>query len=181
MRITTSGPYMTKTVLAILVATGIAFMMSPGALAQDDPPPDPDCEEDPNQLGCDPECADPEVSCEHPPCPTGLTGQALPNGENFMSWTVNSFDDINVYRAEGDGEFVLTDRLEFPATKHLDQDAEPGTTYRYQVTAINETGVESPACAPIEITTIPVFPTPLALVGAGVLGMVAYTGLRCRG
>lgn len=146
---------------------------------------DPDCEQDPGQAGCDPSCTE---GCDHPPCPTDLAGNSPQSGGVFMSWTLNSFSDVKVYRAEGDGPFEEIAYKEFPTTRFIDLDADDGVTYRYQVTAVgmhqyNETVPaegESPACETIEATTVPVFPHVWAGVGATLLGACAYLVSRRR-
>lgn len=173
---------MHKTLPWMLLAA-LALLATPVTAQENgsDEPPDPTCEEDPQQLGCDPACAEPGTECDHPPCPTSLHGYQTEDRDVFMSWTLNSFDDVNVYRAEGDGEFELIDTLEFPTTRYIDFDTEPGQTYRYKVTAVDEDGTESPSCGVFEVTTIPVFSTPLAMGLAAGVGAVAYVGLRRRG
>lgn len=115
-----------------------------------------------------------------PDCPTNLNGYPPETGGVFMSWTLNSQTDVNVYRDTGDGEFVFVERLDFPATRWIDHDTEEGQTYRYQVTAIDDQDRESEVCDTLEVTTVPDFPTMIGFVAATVLGVAAYTWSRRR-
>jgi fibronectin type 3 domain-containing protein len=119
---------------------------------------------------------------EAPDCPTDLVAASLEStgGAVFMTWTLNSLTDVNVYRAVGDGEFVLTDRHEFPQTRHLDEDVVAGTTYRYRVTAIDDEGRESEVCTEAEVTVIPFFPGWVGFVAASTLGVASYVAVRRR-
>lgn len=149
----------------LLIAMLAVLFLAVPAQAQD-PQDQEDCFND------DPDCV--------PDCPTDLHGMAPETGGVFMSWTLRSFTDVNVYRASGDAEFELIERREFPATKALDLDTEPGETYRYQVTAITDAGNESEACGTIEVTTVPVFGSWLAASAATGLGIVSYAVLARR-
>jgi len=117
---------------------------------------------------------------EAPDCPTGLTGQALRDGGVFMSWTLNSQTDVRIYRAVGDGALVLIDQLEFPATKYIDHNTDPGGTYRYEVRAVTEAGVESAGCSTFGITAVPFFPGALTLGLAALVGVAGYAVFRRR-
>lgn len=170
-------------VVLLLVATTASARSERPAFSLDDPT----CDQDPDQPGCDPDCAEKD-DCDHPPCPTGLTGQALPSGGIFMSWTLNSFSDVKVYRAEGGGDFEQVAYLEFPTTKWIDHDTEAGTAYRYQVTAVgshqyNSTVAaegESPACSTFEAASVPVFPSPVVGLATGGAAVAGYVALRRR-
>jgi hypothetical protein len=121
-----------------------------------------------------------ETPPDGPACPTSIHGQALRDGGIFFSWTLNSMTDVNIYRAEGDGAFEFQERLEFPATRHIDHDTEAGTTYRYHVTAIDDNGTESVACETLEVTAIPFFPSWIGMVGAVGVATAGYAVLRRR-
>lgn len=172
------------------LGAGLALLLAASPVSAQDTLPDPDCEEDPLQNGCDPECADPTVDCSHPPCPTDLAGMPPETGGVFMSFTLNSRSDIRVYRDTGDGTFEAIGYREFPSTRFLDLDTEPGVTYRYKVVAVgldqrvNEpeqpAEVESPACGVLEVTTVPVFGSWPALGAAVLLSTIGYVWLRRR-
>lgn len=117
---------------------------------------------------------------EAPACPTDLNGYPPETGGVFMSWTLRSQTDVIVYRDAGNGTFEPLERLEFPATRYIDHDTEPGETYRYQVRAVSDDGVESEACGTLEVTTVPFFPAPLAMVAAALIGVGGYAWLRRR-
>lgn len=50
-----------------------------------------------------------------------------------------------VYRAEGDGEFVSLNLNEYSLNRYIDRDVQPGNVYRYRVTAYNESGESAPS------------------------------------
>jgi len=177
--------------LRTLSAAVALLLVAATASAQSERPAfsldDPSCEEAPDQAGCDPACAG-EADCDHPPCPTGLAGHAPPSGGIFMSWTLNSFSDVKVYRAQAGGDFEEVAYLEFPTTRWLDHDTEAGATYRYQVTAVgshqyNSTVAaegESPPCGTFEAASVPVFPSLAAALAVGGVAVAGYTVLRRR-
>lgn len=128
--------------IALVLMTFLLFITLP-VLGQSDGPPE---ESEPGA----------------PDCPTDLAGYGPQTGGIFMSWTLRSKTDVNVYRDDGDGDFVLLDRLDFPATRYIDHLAEPGETYHYQVTAIADNGTESRACETATLTAVPHCPADLS-------------------
>lgn len=118
---------------------------------------------------------------EAPPCPTGLAGYPPETGGVFMSWTLRSSTDVIVYRDSGDGTFEPLERLDFPATRYIDHDTEPGETHRYQVRAVTDEGVESEACSTLEVTTVPFFPGAAGGFVAALVGVLGYAWVRRRG
>jgi len=89
-----------------------------------------------------------------PAAPTGLSAIA---GAASIQLSWNPVEDpglagYQVYRAEGDGSFVrVGGRLSAPSFN--DREVRPGVSYRYQVTALDSGGAESP---PSEVSTIAV-------------------------
>jgi len=84
-----------------------------------------------------------------PKAPTGL--QLIPAGgfgdapSIDLSWDANAESDVlgyNVYRAEG-GEFVKVNGEPLPAPAYRDLRVEPGHTYSYRVTAVDQRRNES--------------------------------------
>jgi hypothetical protein len=75
-------------------------------------------------------------------------------GSVELTWDRSREPDLKiyrVYRAEGTGEFaLLADAVDAPA--YSDRQITAGTLYRYQVTAVDAAGNESPRSAAIEIT-----------------------------
>lgn len=143
-----------------MLVVAVLPLLAASAAAMDTPPP----------------CGDQQSEGCMPPCPTGLTGYATEGGGVFLNWQLNSWTDVNVYRATGDGEFVLVERLEFPSTRYVDSGVATDTTYRYQVTAIGDH--ESESCGTFEITTVPELGTMLAITAAAGLGVLGYALAR---
>ena len=87
-----------------------------------------------------------------PAVPTGLTASAGV-GTIELAWQRNTEPDFKayrVYRAEGGGPFVqIADGVEAPA--YSDQRIESGKRYRYQVSAVDQTGNPSEPSQPVEI------------------------------
>lgn len=117
---------------------------------------------------------------EAPDCPQGLEAEARANGDVRLNWQgVIDAETYNVYRATGDGD--VEHLAETGISEHLDTQTEPGTTYRYQVTAVNEHG-ESQDCDEIEVTAIPFFDSPALVAMAAVGSVGAVAAVRtCRG
>jgi hypothetical protein len=88
-----------------------------------------------------------------PAAPGGVTALAGV-GSVELTWDRSREPDLKnyrVYRAEGSGAFtVVADAVETPA--YSDRQITAGTTYRYQVTAVDAAGNESAPSPPIEIT-----------------------------
>jgi hypothetical protein len=74
-----------------------------------------------------------------PAAPTGLL--ALPSpGAVRLAWNPSGSPDVvvyAVYRATGAGEFMRIATTRSVATVYLDRDVEPGSTYRYAITALD--------------------------------------------
>lgn len=181
---------MRRSLPSLCVCAGMVLLLASSPAGAQTTSDDPDCEEDPFQAGCDPACTDPTRDCAHPPCPTHLAGTSPDTGGVFMSWTLNSRSDVRVYRATGDAEFQAIAYLEFPTTRFLDEDAQPGVTYRYTVTAVgldqrvNEPDQpaegESPACEVLEIAAVPFFGSWWATTAALVLATLGVVWVRRR-
>jgi len=177
--------------MKVVIVTAALLFAAATAAAQDRQEgdlPDPNCEEDPFQAGCQESCAGPE-DCSYPPCPTGLAGQALEDGSIFLSWTLNSFSDILVYRSEAGGPMEQVAHLEFPTTKWIDHDTQAGVTYEYRVVAFGqhqydesvEPEGESQGCKTLTLTAIPFFPSVWAIgaaVAGGTIGLAAMSRRR---
>jgi hypothetical protein len=88
-----------------------------------------------------------------PAPPSGLSAVAGQNSIELI-WERNTEPDVSsyrVYRAIGDGPFtVLADAL--PGTAFSDRQITSGTAYRYQVTATDQSGNESPRSQAIQST-----------------------------
>ena len=111
------------------------------------------------------------------PAPQGLQCQADASGIT-VSWGVNDFvQEYRVYRAVGEeGEAVLVWRG--VEQSYRDADVEPGTVYRYEVSAMREHGEsERATCV---VTAVPEFPGMLAAAAVGVAALGAFVVLRRR-
>ncbi|MEQ5789785.1 fibronectin type III domain-containing protein [Muricauda sp. NFXS6] len=93
----------------------------------------------------------PEVDQEAPTAPTGLTAENITQTTARLSWDAAT-DNVGVqnYAIYQDGVFLTSSGQFFYA---LD-DLEPGTTYSYQVLAIDQAGNESPLSTVLELTTM---------------------------
>jgi hypothetical protein len=121
------------------------------------------------------ECEEPEEPAEEIECPTDLTATANDDGSITLTFTpAAGADGSNVYRADGEGDFVYLTTLSEAQGTYTDSTTEVGVSYTYTVTSLagNE---ESEDCAVVEVTAIPDFPTTLGLgaaTGGGVLAML---------
>jgi fibronectin type 3 domain-containing protein len=86
-----------------------------------------------------------------PAPPEGLTAAAA-TASIELSWEQNSEPDLGgyfVYRAAGDGAWERAGgRLDGPSFS--DRNVQPGTRYRYAVSAVDQLGNESPRSRPVE-------------------------------
>ena len=81
-----------------------------------------------------------------PAVPTGL--QAVPGARSIeLLWDRNPEKDLAGYRIYRDGKRI-TETLPSPA--YSDKAVQPGTTYKYQISAIDTVGNESALCAPFQ-------------------------------
>lgn len=84
-----------------------------------------------------------------PATPTGLTGTA---GDGFvdLSWTANTESDLAGYNIYCDGEKIT----EFPisGTTYKVTGLTNGTTYSFQISAVDTSGNESPLTAEVSVT-----------------------------
>lgn len=114
-----------------------------------------------------------------PPCPSGMMGVALADGDIELTWNaVADAESYNVYRATGDGDFVLIANVDVET--YTDTATMPGVTYTYAVTTLIGSR-ESIGCGDTEVTAIPYFGTVVASAAA-VLGAVgAFRLVRRRG
>ncbi len=103
--------------------------------------------------------------------PTDLTAPATPAGLTAvrgdssvaLSWTAGSENDIASYRVVRDGVEVAT--VNAPATSYTDPGLTNGTTYRYQLRAVDTHGNASPASTPAVSATPTDLTPPAAPVG----------------
>lgn len=128
------------------------------------------------------ECADEETP-EEPgdlACPTDLAAIANEDGSITLTFTrAEGAEGTNVYRAEGEGDFVYLTTLSANAETYTDTTVAEATSYAYTVTALFG-DQESQDCPVVEVTSIPDFPTMLgmgAATGGGLLAM-ALLGRR---
>lgn len=95
----------------------------------------------------------------------------------------------DVYRAEGNGEFVVIgqtsgdnpndgDANEPHETSFFDSDVEAGASYTYKVQAYGPPPHMSDICGSVTATAIPVFPTIAAASAAAVVGLAGYVAVR---
>lgn len=107
----------------------------------------------------------------------------------FIEWDEWSFARAyDVYRAEGEGEFVRIGgtsgdnpedgETEPHETSFFDSDVEAGTSYTYQVQALGPPPHKSEICSPVTATAIPFFPTVAAASAAAAVGLAGYVALR---
>ncbi|HUI81285.1 MAG TPA: fibronectin type III domain-containing protein [Bryobacteraceae bacterium] len=86
-----------------------------------------------------------------PAVPTGLRAAASPNSVE-LSWDTNTESDLagyRLYRSTAGGRAERIAEVTIPA--YSDHMVEPGKTYRYEVSAFDRSGHESPHSAPVEI------------------------------
>ena len=85
-----------------------------------------------------------------PATPTGLHADPAPASIE-LAWDRNTEPDLSgyhVYRAAAGGAFEkVADVSQIPSWS--DRAVEPGKTYRYTVTAVDQAGNESPRCSPV--------------------------------
>lgn len=113
-----------------------------------------------------------------PPCPENLEAHPEESEEITLRWDASQgADSYRVYRATGDGAFERI--AETGSPDFVDSGTEADTTYRYQVTAVNEAG-ESSGCPSVEATAIPFFGSAVLVGLAAVGGLAAVTVLHRR-
>jgi fibronectin type 3 domain-containing protein len=83
--------------------------------------------------------------------PTGF--QADPVGSVVhLHWDdTTGATSYDIYRAEGDGAFMLAILMQAPANETYDTQVESGLTYRYMATAVAD-GVETAPCGTVQVT-----------------------------
>jgi hypothetical protein len=88
-----------------------------------------------------------------PAAPTGLHASLAPSSIE-ITWQQNTESDLagyRLYRAVGDGAFErIAEVSQIPS--YSDHAVEAGKTYRYAVSAIDQSGNESDRSAPVEVT-----------------------------
>jgi len=119
-----------------------------------------------------------------PPCPTGLAAENLGDGVVRLTWdAVAGADGYNGFRnhdprSTNPEEFLfighVTDTTLTDGTTHA------GVVYGYFVTA-TQGSLQSEGCPPIQVTGVPVFPSPLAgVLAAASVGLLALVVHRRR-
>ena len=87
-----------------------------------------------------------------PAAPQGVQGSSAPNSIE-LNWARNTEEDMGgyrVYRGEGDGALgKFADLSVVPS--YSDRKVEHGKSYRYQISAVDQSGNESPRSAPIDV------------------------------
>ena len=91
-----------------------------------------------------------------PVAPKGLQASNAPNSIE-LNWERNTEGDLNgyrVYRAEGNAALEkIADVSVVPS--YSDRKVEHGKTYHYAITAVDQSGNESPRSATIEVALMP--------------------------
>lgn len=103
-----------------------------------------------------------------------------------MSWTLNSYSDVRVYRATNGEAPEPVAYLDFPSTRWLDHDTNPEDTYVYSVAAVgvNQEVDDGPAqgesarCGHLEVGAVPFFPGAIGLVAGLVATAVGAWAMR---
>lgn len=112
------------------------------------------------------------------PCPTDVGAVANADGSITLSFTpAAGSDGSNLFRAEGDGDFVFKGHLAAGASTTTDTDIEAGVAYSYMVTGTFGQ-LQSEGCGAVEVSAIPEFPTGIAAALAGACGILSYAFLR---
>lgn len=89
----------------------------------------------------------PETPVIPPAAPTGLKAIAG-NKEVFLSWNANSEEDLLHYKVYRDSEEITT----VTDNTYSDTDVVNGVSYTYQVSAVNQAGIESNLSLPVTVT-----------------------------
>jgi fibronectin type 3 domain-containing protein len=83
--------------------------------------------------------------------PTSFAADPL-GGVVHLHWDDTAgAEGYNIYRAEGDGPFMLAILMQAPSNETIDTQVESGLTYRYMATAV-VAGAETPACNVATVT-----------------------------
>ena len=87
-----------------------------------------------------------------PGAPQGVQGSSAPNSIE-LNWERNTEEDLNGYRVyRGEGNGALEKIADVPVVpSYSDRKVEHGKTYRYQVSAVDQSGNESPRSAPVDV------------------------------
>ena len=111
------------------------------------------------------------ASPQPPSAPSGVTATAGAAGVTIAWQPVPGATGYRVHRAVGGGAAVL---LASPAgSPYVDAAAQPGTTYRYEVRAVNEAGESVAGTA--TVTTAPASPGSVAVSRTGTDNVVTWT------
>ncbi len=116
---------------------------------------------------------------ERVPCPVlSVTAEAGP--ANQLNWTaVDGAENYTIYRATDGVNFTELATVDSATLSYEDTNVTQGQTYQYMVTVhIGEK--ESTGCDAVEVTSIPVFSTTLAVAAAGILGLGGYALVKRR-
>ncbi len=92
-----------------------------------------------------------------PPAPGPVTATAINDTAVSLQWVEADVDDMagyNVHRAAWpDGNFTVINDAPVPAASYTDSGLEPGSSYRYHVTTVDEVPNESAPTAGVNVTT----------------------------
>jgi len=92
-----------------------------------------------------------------PPAPGPVTAMAINDTAASLQWVEAGGDDTagyNVHRAAWpDGNFTVVNSAPVPAPSFTDTGLEPGSSYRYRVTTVDEVPNESAPSAQVNVTT----------------------------
>ncbi|QMV40241.1 cohesin domain-containing protein [Cohnella cholangitidis] len=92
------------------------------------------------------------ISSSVPAAPTGLTATSG-DKQAVLNWTPSSDSDVSGYKIYKDGNYLAT--VTSPLTTYTATGLTNGTTYAFQVTAINASGNESPKSNAVQVTPQP--------------------------
>ena len=100
-----------------------------------------------------------EESTPIPPvAPTGLTASAESSSTVKLSWSASTEVDLAGYKIYRDNAKIA--EVGKTQTTYTDSTVEPNTTYKYELTAYNVSGQESPKSAPVTVKTPSGMPAP---------------------
>lgn len=111
-------------------------------------------------------------------CPTDLTAESNSAGTVTLSFTpAPGSNGTNVYRLDADGDWEYLATLPPGVNGYTDTTTRAGYAYTYAVTALYGDR-ESQECPTVEVSSIPEFPTFVAMGLAAACGVLGYVFVR---